>query len=88
MYIEFKLPSGAGGMAAGYTKQAIKKQIAKIIREHNITVIDTLDMGYRHYVELSEQDLTVLALCWETKNQWHTFTVHNDQTLADMRKLL
>lgn len=88
MYIEFKLPTGAGGMAAGYTKMTISKQLAKIAREHNIKIIDAVSMGYTHCVELSEHDLTLLALCWDSKNQWHKFTVHRDKTVKDLRDLL
>lgn len=88
MYIEFKLPSGAGGMAAGYTRQAIKRQVSDIVRKHNITVIDTIDMGYTHCIELSEHDLTMLALCWDEKNSWHKFTVRTDKSISELRELL
>jgi len=34
MYIEFRLPQGAGGLAAGYTSQYITRQLTEFAREY------------------------------------------------------
>lgn len=66
-------------MAAGYTKMSISKQLSAICTQHNITVVDSLTQQYKHYVELAEEDITLIALCWDSKNSWHKFTVHTGQ---------
>ena len=36
MYIEFTLPTGAGGMAAGFVHQKLLKYLSKWAEKHNI----------------------------------------------------
>lgn len=36
MYIEFRLPNGAGGMAAGHAAHFIRKEIAKWADNYNV----------------------------------------------------
>lgn len=75
-YIEFKLPSGAGGMAAGYRSQALRKRMNSWAEQNN-TSIETHIRQYRFYVEFySEQDLTLFCLQWPlTSSEWDRFTV-------------
>lgn len=79
MYIEFRLPGGAGGMAAGYTKQAINKHLKAIADSGRITIVEQVHQPYRFRVELaSEQEYTILALIWPRKNEWFCYKLYNE----------
>lgn len=79
MYIEFRLPGGAGGMAAGYTKQGIVRQLKTVCSQHNIEIVNQVQQPYRFRVELArEQDYTVLALAWQAKSEWFKFKLYNE----------
>ena len=79
MYIEFRLPSGAGGMAAGYIKMAINIAIIQICRQHNITVAEQVTQPYRFRVSFRHpQDYTLFALVWQVKNSNFKYTVWNE----------
>lgn len=71
--LEFKLPSGSAGMAAGYTRAGIKKQLDRMLNENKIGPYKQKTQGYRFKVWLDkEQDYTIFFLLWEVRNQWHT----------------
>ena len=75
MHIEFRLPKGAGGMAAGHRNQLLKKRIQAWAEERNITVINYTN-GYRCCFEFArDRDYTVFALSWEVKNMWDEYVV-------------
>lgn len=70
-HIEFGLPCGSGGLAAGYHSQYIRKELAKWSREYNVTVkTSVINRDYRSWicVEFAENsDLTLFALTWTAK---------------------
>lgn len=37
MYLEFRLPSGAGGAAAGFALQMLRQKLQKWSKQHNIS---------------------------------------------------
>lgn len=79
MYIEFRLPSGAGGMAAGYTKQAINLALLSICKTHNIIIAKQVTQPYRYRVEFKQaKDYTLFALVWKIKNYNFKYTVWNE----------
>lgn len=71
--LEFRLPSGAAGMAAGMTKMAIKKKLDNLVSENKIGDYKHRTERYKFRVWLEkEQDYTVFFLMWETHNNpWH-----------------
>lgn len=89
MYIEFRLPSGAGGMAAGYTKMAINRQLKETCAEYNITMARQNTLAYRFRVEFAtQQDLTLFALVWQPKNNYFKYTVWHEsiETPSDPKR--
>jgi hypothetical protein len=88
MYIEFRLPSGAGGMAAGYTKQAIMRLLTSTCEqmgiEHKRDYI-TVTKPYRLRVEFyNPQHLTMFTLKWVPKNEYFRFTIKQDDINSDI----
>lgn len=78
MYIQFKLPSGAGGMAAGYRNMHLKKRVQALADLHNITVINWTN-GYRCCFEFARaSDYTLFMLAWEVKSIWDQYELIND----------
>lgn len=78
MHIEFRLPSGAGGMAAGYRNQSLRKRVNEWATTHNITVINYTN-GYRCCFEFAkDSDYTLFALCWHVKSLWDEFVIVKD----------
>lgn len=70
--LEFKLPSGAGGMAAGYTRQSIGKRLAALRDSGKIGPYKSKTEGYAYKVWLEkESDYTIFFLLWEPSNSWH-----------------
>lgn len=65
MYLEFKLPSGAGGMAAGYTSQAITKRLAEWANKFEYTY-QTKFGRYRLWVIFEQLEAyTVFGISWQ-----------------------
>ena len=76
MYLEFRLPSGAGGMAAGYTKMGISKELARVCKQYNIEFEDRVTKAYRYRVSFKrDQDYTLFALVWQPKSTYFNYTV-------------
>lgn len=71
--LEFQLPNGSAGMAAGYTKMNIKKKIDQLVTDNKIGDYKHKTENYRFKVWLEkEQDYTVFFLLWDySPNQWH-----------------
>jgi len=69
--IEFGLPCGAGGMAAAYQSQQIRRQLTEWSSRYNIPINTDLRLhDHRSWLRVefnNEQDLTVFALTWNTK---------------------
>ena len=75
MYLEFKLPAGNGGMAAGYRNMHLKKRVQAWADQHNITVVNYTN-GYRCCFEFGkDRDYTLFALSWQVNSPWDEFTV-------------
>lgn len=72
MYIEFKLPSGAGGMAAGYTSQAINKKLAAWAEDYGYSY--TTKYGrYRLWVVFDDPAAyTAFGISWQP---WGIYSV-------------
>lgn len=88
MYIEFRLPNGAGGMAAGYTKHAILKELKALVDAHHLTIVEQVQQPYRLRVELATpEQLTMLILAWKPKNEFFKFTVWDEPITTQMDKL-
>lgn len=78
MHIEFKLPTGAGGHAAGHYSAMLRRKVSKWADEHNITVINYVS-GYRICFEFGrESDYTLFALSWTTTNRWDSYYLITD----------
>lgn len=76
MYLEFRLPSGAGGMAAGYTKAAIVKQLNEVCSQYRIEFEDRVTKSYRYRVSFKHsKDYSLFALVWEPKSTYFNYTV-------------
>ena len=76
MYIEFSLPTGAAGMAAGMTKQSILRLVRELGEQHGFKYT-TITRGYKLYIELGrDRDYSLLSLVWDSKgNPRRTYTV-------------
>lgn len=76
MYIEFSLPSGSAGMAAGMTKQSILRRFRELGDQHGFEYT-TITRGYKLYIELErDRDYSLLSLVWDSKgNPWRTYAV-------------
>ena len=85
MLLEFRLPSGSAGMAAGITYKVITQQIKDINSRHNTRIVEHLREGYRYIVECTEQDYTVLCLAWNSKNPWHRWRVIEARDLGEVQ---
>ena len=76
MYLEFRLPSGAGGMAAGYTKQGINKELKRVCKQYNIDLKEQVTKAYRYRISFKrDQDYTLFALVWQPKSSYFNYTV-------------
>lgn len=67
MIIEFRLPNGAGGMAAGHASAQLKKKIKVWAEQHNNPVYNAgVAMPYRYHLTFEdEQNYTLFALTFE-----------------------
>jgi hypothetical protein len=68
MYIEFRLPSGAGGAAAGTALSHIRIDIDTWVKKHSVQYHRTKLHKYTYRLCLqSDQDYTQFALTWNPK---------------------
>lgn len=78
MHLEFTLPRGAGGMAAGYRNANLKKRIQAWADQHNIIVVNYTN-GYRCCFEFGKNsDYTLFALSWQIYTPWDEYTIIKD----------
>ena len=69
--LHFYLPSGAGGMAAGMTRQAIGNKLAALRDSGKIGPFKSTTIKYDYKVWLEkDSDYTVFFLLWEPLNDW------------------
>ena len=79
MYIEFKLPQGAGGLAAGYYSMNIKRQIDAWAAQHNVQVDSYNGASYRLCFKFGRPvDYTLFALYWQPTSEFNTYRLVND----------
>jgi len=70
MYIEFRLPTGAGGAAAGHAAWMIKKNIAAWAEKYAIKYrVKSVNYTLRLCLE-SEKDYSFFQLSWSPDNHW------------------
>lgn len=66
MYIEFGLPSGAGGMAAAYTASAIKNHLTVWSQKYNIEFLAIKSVRYTLRVTFADPKYyEFFALTWD-----------------------
>lgn len=68
MYIEFRLPNGAGGMAAGYALAAIRRDIESWADKHAIPYKTKLHKYTFRLCLNSDREYTQFALTWNPEN--------------------
>jgi hypothetical protein len=74
MYIEFRLPSGAGGVAAGTALTHINIDIDTWVRKFNIEYHKTKLHKYTYRLCLAtDKDYTQFALTWNPKYSASTY---------------
>jgi hypothetical protein len=83
MLLEFKLPPGSGGMAAGLIYHSINSQIREINRKHHTRIVEHLREGYKYVIHCRDSDYTLLCLTWKTHNQWHQWRVIEAEDLGE-----
>lgn len=77
MYIEFRLPSGAGGMAASYIYRRVKSEIEEWSAQHNIRYTEKL-VKYNFRVAFDNDELyTYFQLTWP-ENNWQKYQIVKD----------
>ena len=79
MHIEFRLPTGAGGMAAGYFNANLKRRVTEWAAAHNVEVKYFRHQSYRSCFEFTRPaDYTLFALSWVRQNQWDCYEIIED----------
>lgn len=78
MHIEFRLPSGAGGMAALHASKHIRDRVQAWAAEHNVK-ITSAHTGYRMtFILAEERDYTLFALSWQSSKGWDQYYIVTD----------
>jgi hypothetical protein len=70
MYVEFRLPSGAGGMAAQYLTGIIRKEIDQWAKQHSMEYKTKVVKYTLRLCLNSKQDYTYFQLSWKPENQF------------------
>lgn len=65
MYIEFQLPNGAGGMAAGHALSLIQTEVAAWAEKYGIEYRTKIHKYTYRVCLLSDKDYTQFALTWD-----------------------
>ena len=69
--IEWRLPQGAGGMAAGMAHAQLRSKLNYVGKQHGFAIgLYTTDERYRVRADLTEQQYTLLCLQWETDRDY------------------
>ena len=78
MYIEFSLPSGAGGMAAAYTANAIQTNLKKWSEKYDVEILAIKSVRYTLKVTFKDPKYyDFFALTWDpqTNNQLRSWII-------------
>lgn len=77
MYIEFRLPNGAGGMAAGHASAALKKKIRDWAEKHGNPVYQAgVEQPYRYRLTFDDElNYTLFALTFEQGKLYSKFEI-------------
>lgn len=69
--IEFGLPTGSGGLAAGYHSQSIRRNLRAWAEQYKVNItIESQQHDYRHWLQVTfehDENLTLFALTWNHK---------------------
>jgi hypothetical protein len=77
MYIEFFLPQGAGGTAASYIYQLLKKEVEDWSAKYNIRYTEKV-IKYTYRVSFDDdQSYTYFQLTWP-ENNWQQYRIIED----------
>lgn len=83
--LEFNLPAGSGGMAAGMTSHAIGKQIHELSKKHKFIYKSKIE-GYKLKVWLEyEWAYSLITLVWEPPSKFGQFKIVNDTYIENER---
>ena len=78
MYIRFKLPSGAGGMASLHARYYIRKRMNDWATKHNVKITSE-HTGYTMTFMLDKHsDYTLFALSWQPIKGWDRYELVDD----------
>lgn len=71
MYIEFSLPTGAAGMAAGHANHIIGKELAAWSEKYQIPYV-TKNVKYTKRVTFEDDyHYSLFAMTWNTDQKYH-----------------
>jgi hypothetical protein len=69
--LEWRLPMGAGGMAAGMAHAQLRSQLNRIGKQHGFEVgLYSTDERYRIRADLTAQQYTILCLQWQAERDF------------------
>lgn len=93
MYIEFVLPTGAGGMAAGHVNAAINRALKEWSIKHDIAYSTKVVKYTKRVTFESDKFYNVFALTWgefytpnsSFLNRWRIVSDPNNKTVFDSR---
>lgn len=89
MYIEFALPTGAAGAAAGYANFVIETALKQWGKKHQIAYISKVIKFTKRVTFDQDQDYTVFALTWNSGkthqylSRWHIVSDLNNKIKFD-----
>lgn len=91
MYIEFSLPTGAGGMAAGYTNAEIERVLSQWSSHHQINYISKTIKYTKRVTFERDESYTVFAMTWSQfcspkkpfLSKWRIVSDPNNKTTFD-----
>lgn len=81
MHIEFRLPNGAGGMAAGHASAGYRKRIKTWAEQHGDPPYRIFVKSYKLILEFEDPQYYTLFLLQDWSRIWHPPVLVNDQTI-------
>lgn len=85
MYIEFRLPSGAGGMAAGYTRFGILKKIKELAEQYEFKW-DSYTKAHSLMIEFDKPEtLTLFGIIWNKEKHPFREYVVKDGSISSQK---
>lgn len=74
--VEWQLPWGSAGMAAGMTHARLRSKLNRLGKQHGFEIgLYTTDDRYRVRADLTEQQYTILCLQWSNEQEYRWKTV-------------